>query len=66
MAEYRAYLIGIDGRIMGHERIVCAGDTEAIAKVQRLVDGAHAVELWSGPRLVIRFQRGTGLSLVRS
>jgi hypothetical protein len=37
MAEYRAYLIGIDGHIIGQEPIVCAGDTEAIAKVQRLL-----------------------------
>jgi hypothetical protein len=31
---------------------------EAIAKAQQLVDG-HDVELWSGPRLVIRLEAKT-------
>jgi hypothetical protein len=56
VADYRAYLIGIDGHIFGYEPLVCVDDTEAVAKAQQLVDG-HAVELWSGPRLVIRFER---------
>jgi hypothetical protein len=57
IAEYRAYLIGIDGRIIGYEPIICTDDAEAFAKAQRLVDGVHAVEVWSGPRLVTRFQQ---------
>ena len=55
MNEYRAYLIGRDGHIVGFEPLVCADDTEAIERARRLV--VHAIELWSGPRLVIRLTR---------
>jgi hypothetical protein len=57
MAEYRAYLVGLDGHIIGFEPIICSGDSEAIAKAQRLLDGVHALEVWSGPRLVTRIQQ---------
>jgi hypothetical protein len=57
VVEYRAYLVGIDGHIIGCEPIISTGDAEAIAKAQRLVDSVHAVEVWSGPRLVIRIQQ---------
>jgi hypothetical protein len=55
MAEYRAYAVDHDGHIVRYEPIVCANDDEAIAKSERLVDGCD-VELWSGPRLVIRLK----------
>jgi hypothetical protein len=55
MEEYRIYQVGIDGHFIGYEPLICANDAEAIAKARRLVD-RHAVELWSGPRLVIRFE----------
>jgi hypothetical protein len=51
MAEYRAYLVGIDGHFVRYEPLVCMNDDDAIAQAQRLVDG-HAVEVWSGSRLV--------------
>jgi hypothetical protein len=50
MEEYRAYFVGLDGHFTGYEPLVCSGDSEAIEKAKRLVDG-HDVELWSGPRL---------------
>ena len=53
MAAYRAYTVGHDGNFIGFDSLVCADDAEAIEKAKRLVDG-HDVELWSGPRLVIR------------
>jgi len=37
MLEYRAYLVGIEGRIIV-EPIICADDAEAVAKAQRLLD----------------------------
>jgi len=56
MTEYRAYTLGPDGHLISFEPLVCRGDDEAIAKAQQLVDG-HDVELWNGPRFVIRLSR---------
>ena len=56
MPEYRAYTVGVDGHFIGFEPIVCADDAAAVEKAKRLVDG-HDVELWSGPRLIIRLER---------
>jgi 6-phosphogluconolactonase/glucosamine-6-phosphate isomerase/deaminase len=53
VVEYRAYTVGSDGHFAGFEPLVCANDSEAIEKASRLaVD--DEVELWCGPRLVIR------------
>jgi hypothetical protein len=56
VAEYRAYTVGRDGNFIGFDSLVCADDAEAIEKAKRLVDG-HDVELWNGPRLVIRLSQ---------
>jgi hypothetical protein len=53
MAEYRAYLVGDDGHVIGFEPLVCADDGEAIENAKRLAT-KHSVELWSGDRLVKR------------
>jgi hypothetical protein len=53
MGEYRAFTVDIDGHFIGFEPLKCANDAEAIEKAKRLVDG-HAIELWSGERLVTR------------
>jgi hypothetical protein len=53
MGEYRAYTVGADGHFTGFEPLTCSDDTEAIEKAKRMVNGQD-VELWSGPRLVIR------------
>ena len=55
MAEYRAYTVDRDGHFMGFEPLVCANDAEAIEQAKRLIVN-HAVELWSGERLVIRLE----------
>ena len=55
MPEYRAYIIGGDGDIAGFEPIVSPDDAGAIRQARQLVNG-YAVELWSGPRLVIRLE----------
>jgi hypothetical protein len=53
LAEYRAYTVGVDGHFVGFEPLTCADDAEAIERAKRLANGQD-VELWSGPRLVIR------------
>jgi hypothetical protein len=53
MPDYRAFTIGRDGHFIGFEPLVCRDDGEAIEKASRLV-GTCDVELWCGPRLVIR------------
>jgi hypothetical protein len=55
MLEYRAYTLDEDGHIIGCEPVVCAGDDEAIASAERLVDGRD-IELWAGVRLIIRLE----------
>jgi hypothetical protein len=55
MAEYRAYLVGLDGHFIGFEPIVSADDAEATEKAQRLVNG-HDVELWTGTRMIVRLR----------
>jgi hypothetical protein len=56
MVDYRVYRVGSDGHFVGYEPLICRDDAEAIEKAKRLVDG-HDIELWSGPRLVIRVSR---------
>jgi hypothetical protein len=51
--EYRAYFVGRDGHFNGFEPIVCDDDGAAIENARGLVN-RHGIELWSGPRLVIR------------
>jgi hypothetical protein len=57
VAEFRAYFVGSDGHIVRYEPIVCDDDAEAVAKAKLLADGIHAIEVWSGPRLVTRFKQ---------
>jgi hypothetical protein len=56
MADYRAYTVGGDGHFVGYKPMKCADDAEAIEKAKRMVNGQN-VELWSGPRLVIRLEQ---------
>ena len=55
MADYRAYTVGLDGRFIGFEPMVCADDAEAIKKAELLV-GDRSIELWNGSRFVIRLE----------
>jgi hypothetical protein len=53
MAEYRAYMMGEDGRIRSYRAFVCDGDADALVWAKQLLDG-NDIELWSGDRFVIR------------
>ena len=54
--EYRAYTVGVDGHFTGFEPMLCADDPEAIVRAGRLLE-YPSVELWCGPRLVIRLSQ---------
>jgi hypothetical protein len=58
VAEYRVYTVDGEGHFIGYDPLVCANDAEAIEKAKRLVIN-HAIELWSGERLVIRLDAKT-------
>ena len=55
MPEYRAYVVGDDGHFTDYKGMICRDDAEAIEKAKRLVNGRD-VELWSGPRFVIKLE----------
>ena len=56
MPNYRVYFIGPDGHFINFKPLICAGDDEALAEAKELVDG-HDIELWSGPKFIIRLDR---------
>lgn len=51
MAEYRAYVLGKDGRVAERVNFVCLDDDAAKAHAQQLIDG-HDVELWQLDRKI--------------
>ena len=61
MAEYRAYAIGEDGLYVSFETLDCVDDADAIETAKRLIIGRD-IELWCGPRFVIRISHKPTLS----
>jgi hypothetical protein len=55
MQDYRAYIVGADGHIMGFVGFWCSDDDAAKAQAGQLVDG-HDVELWQQGRKVADFK----------
>ena len=55
MAEYRAYIIGMDGHFVRAVELLCPNDDAAIEYAKSLLDG-HDVELWQGERQIAKFQ----------
>jgi len=57
MAEYRAYIIGADGKIAkAAVEFTNADDETAKEYARKLVDGHGGVELWQGSRHVGTFK----------
>lgn len=54
MREYRAYVLGQDGRIKDRIDLTCADDEAAKKQAKQLVDG-HDVELWQLGRKIATF-----------
>ena len=55
MAEYRAYILAPDERIMKAVELECDDDEAAKEAAQKLADG-HDVELWQGRRKIETFK----------
>jgi hypothetical protein len=55
MAEYRAYIVGVDGHFIRAVELVCPDDDSAKDYAKQFVDG-HDVELWQGDRRVAKFK----------
>jgi hypothetical protein len=53
VTEYRAYTVEADGHFDGFAPLICDNDDDAIAMARALL-GRKDIELWSGPRLVVR------------
>ncbi len=54
MAEYRAFIIGVDGHFIRAVELVCPDDETAKEYAKQLVDG-HDVELWQLDRQIAKF-----------
>jgi hypothetical protein len=54
--EYRAFIIGLDGRIIKAHEFDCPDDHSATDAAHKFIDG-HDVELWSFDRKVAQFDR---------
>ena len=55
MPEYRIYTVGKDGHISGPPAVVVYPDDQvAVLEARRVHDG-HAIEVWEGDRVVVRF-----------
>jgi hypothetical protein len=55
MPDYRAYLIGSDGRFCKSIALDLPDEATAIAAAKQLVDG-HDVELWQRDRKIGKFE----------
>ena len=55
MAEYRAYVLGAEDRVLRAVQLVCSDDDTARESVQQLVDHDF-VELWRDKRPVAKFK----------
>ena len=56
MPEYRAYIVGSDGRFSDFRVIECVDDDEAMELARQLVDG-HDIELWQRARKIATFKQ---------
>jgi hypothetical protein len=55
MGDYRAFIVGIDGRFLRAIELASPDDNSAKEYARQLVDG-HDVELWQGDRKITTFK----------
>jgi hypothetical protein len=58
MAEYRAYIIGVDGHFVGAVEFICPDDDTAKEYAKQLVDGRAVAG--RPPHSEVRWQTGVG------
>ena len=58
MPQYRAFIIGLDGRVIKAHELDYPDDLSATEAARQFIDG-HEVELWSLDRKVAEFDRVT-------
>jgi hypothetical protein len=56
MAEYRVYIVGLDGHFIKSIGLDCRSDEAAIEHAKQFVDGRD-VEIWSGERPVMTLSK---------
>ncbi len=56
MSQYRAYQFDEDARVMGLPHILICDSDEIAVERAKLLDVGYRIEVWSGARLVARFQ----------
>jgi hypothetical protein len=54
MAEYRAYILGLDGKIRKAIPLFCDEDEFAKEKAKQLIEG-HDIELWQRDGKIAKF-----------
>jgi len=56
MPEYRIYTVKKDGHLIGPPKVVeCPNDEAAVTEAKQLLDGL-VIEVWQGPRVVMRLE----------
>jgi hypothetical protein len=53
--EYRAFVIGWDGRVLYRHDLICTDEVEARERAKQLTDGCD-IELWKGDKKLPTFR----------
>ena len=54
MSDYRLYLLNQKMKIFQFREVVCDTDAAAVSEAYGITAKCHAVEIWTGPRMVAR------------
>lgn len=57
MEEYRIYIIGPDGHVIGRTDLLCEDEDAAKERARQLLDG-YDLEVWQGSRRLASFKHG--------
>ena len=59
MADYRLYLLDQKMKTYQFREVACDTDADAVSEAYGIVAKCHAVEVWTGPRMVARVPHPT-------